>query len=198
MTRSRYLSAVLLLALSTGACDRADTLGPDTADLSNDAIASVLDAASTDPRNTGNPGGNSLFDRLAGEIKSFGGLYRNGRCSIVVVLTDLTETDHAIRVVKAAIEQLVGTACPDGVRVQATQGKFTYVALQRFLTASRELRGIRGFAGAHVDYQLNRLVISVLAREVAATITEALPRVGIPADAVVFQLAQSNTGSIRR
>jgi hypothetical protein len=198
MTRSRYLSAVLLLALSTGACDRADTLGPDTEDLSSDVIASVLSAASADPRNTGNPGGTSLFDRLAGEIKSFAGLYRNGRCSIVVVLTDLSESEHAIRVVKAAIEQLVGTACPDGVRVQATQGRFTYVELQRYLTASRELRGIRGFAGSHLDYQRNRLVISVLAREVVPTITEALPRVGIPVDAVVFQLAQSNTGSIRQ
>ena len=199
MTRSRYLTAVLMLALSTGACDTG-TLAPESEDLSNDPIASVLSAAG-DPRSNANPGGPALFDRLANEIRGFAGLYRNGHCSVTVVLTDLTESEHAVRVVKAVIEELVGRNCPNGVRVQAVQGKFSYVELQRFLAASRELLQLRGVLGAHVDYQQNRLVITVISREVAKTVTEALPRVGIPAEAVVFQLGrtpQSSTTPTRR
>jgi hypothetical protein len=191
MTRSRCLTVALALALGSSACNSADTLGPESTDSTDDAIATVL--ADADPRSDRGGGGSQLFDRLAREIPGFGGLYRNAPCSISVVLTDMSQAEHAVRVVKAAVEALVGRACPNGVRVQAVQGKFTYLQLQRFLAAARELFQIRGVLGAHVDYQLNRLVITVSSREVAAAVLAALPRVGIPAEAVAFRLAPTTT-----
>jgi hypothetical protein len=44
---------------------------------------------------------------------------------------------------------------------------------------------------------LNRLVIFVVARNVVPNVLEALPRVGIPADAVTFQLSTTSTTTSR-
>ncbi|MGH7462985.1 MAG: hypothetical protein ACREMA_18420, partial [Longimicrobiales bacterium] len=173
MTLSRFRAAALMLAVSLGACESAQTTAPEFS-TSDDGLATILASVnSADPRGAGS--GNSLFDRLANEIPGFGGLYRNAVCSVAVVLTDLSQSDHAIRVVKAALEP--NRACPNGIRVHAVQGKFTYVELQRYLAASRELLQLRGVLGAHVDLQQNRLVNTIVSREVAATVLEALPRV---------------------
>ncbi len=196
MTHSRYRAAVLVLAAFLGACDSANVSAPEFGTDSNDGLTSALagGGSSADPR--GNTG-NSLFDRLANEIKGFGGLYRNDHCSVSVVLTDLSESDHAVRVVKAALEP--NRACPNGIRVHPVQGQFTYVELQRYLAAARPLfpardgSGIRGVLGAHVDIKQNRLVITIAAREVAQSVLEALPRLGIPTDAVVFELGRTST-----
>jgi hypothetical protein len=181
----------LALALGATACGESGT-GPESTPPTDDALATIL-ADAADPRTERGGGGSILFDRLAKEIPGFGGLYRNDRCSITVVLTDMSQAERALRIVKAAIETLVGRACPNGVRVQAVQGKFTYLQLQRFLAAARELLQIRGVLGTHIDYQLNRLVITVANREVAAAVLEALPRVGIPAEAVAFKLGSTTT-----
>lgn len=189
MTHSRFRATALMLAVSLGACDSAQTMAPEFSSSSDDGLTAVLASVnSADPRTSG--GGNSLFERLANEIPGFGGLYRAAQCSVAVVLTDMSQSDHAIRTVKAALEPNRG--CPNGIRVHPVQGKFTYIELQRYLAASRELLQIRGVLGAVVDFQQNRLVITISAREVAATVLEALPRVGIPSDAVVFQLGRSS------
>jgi hypothetical protein len=198
MTHSRYRAAALALAVVLAACESANVAAPEFSTASSDGLSSSLAVAtSAGPRGAG---GNSLFDRLANEIKGFGGLYRNGHCSVSVVLTDLSESDHAIRIVKAALEP--NRACPDGIRVHAVQGQFTYVELQRYLAAARALipardgSGIRGVLGAHLDLKQNRLVITVASRQVAQAVIEALPRLGIPAEAVVFELGRA--GSTQR
>ena len=107
------------------------------------------------------------------------------------LLTDMSDADHAIRVVKAALEPL--RACPNGIRVHPVQGEFTYVELVRYHTAARELLRIDGVRGSKIDYQLNRLVIYVASRRVAQAVIEALPAVGIPLRAIVFQLSSGQT-----
>ena len=188
MTQSRFRAALLVLALNLGACNSADLSAPDE---TSDGLTALLAAAASDANAGGHGGASSLFERLASEIEGFGGLYRTGHCSVAVVLTDLTQTEQAIRIVKAALEP--NRACPDGLRVHAVQGQFTYVELQRYLSASRQLLQLRGVLGAHLDLQQNRLVIVVAARTVVPTVLEALPRVGIPADAVVFAPGQTTS-----
>jgi hypothetical protein len=188
MTHSRYLASTLVLILSTSACDVVDSLGPDSNSTGADAITSVL--ASVNDPTRGGGGDSSLFDRLASEIPGFGGLYRTGICSVAVVLTDLAQGEHAIRIVKAALEPL--RDCPNGVRVQAVRGQFTYLELQRFFeAANRELLRIDGVKSIKVDYQKNKLVITIRAREVADKVMAALPALGIPSDAVAFEVANS-------
>ena len=189
MTHSRYLLAAFAMALSAAACDSPNPLGP--AEAANDEITVVLASASSNPRDT--QSGNSLFDRLAKEIPGFGGLYRNGTCSVAVVLTDMSHADQAVRVVKAALEELTKRSCPEGVRVNAVQGKFTYIELQRWQAAGQELLRIRGVLAVKVNYQENSLIVTIAARSVAAAVLEVLPKLGIPSEAVHFELGSTGT-----
>ena len=189
MTHSRYLAGILTLVLSTTACDVGDMLSPDSE--GGDAIEAVLSTASSVDPNRGGGSGSSLFDRLASEIPGFGGLYRTGICAVAVVLTDPSGADHAIRTVKAALEPLRG--CPNGVRVEPVHGQFTYLELQRFFdAANRELLQVEGVVSIHVDYQKNKLVITIRAREFAAKVMEALARLNIPADAVALEVGSGS------
>jgi hypothetical protein len=189
MTHSRYLLAAFAMALSTAACDTPNPLGP--AEAVNDDLTAVLASASSDPRDT--QSGNSLFDRLAKEIPGFGGLYRNGTCSVAVVLTDMSHADQAERIVKAALEELTKRSCPEGVRVTSVQGKFTYIELQRWQAAGQELLRIRGVLAVKVNYQQNSLIVTIAARSVAAAVLEVLPKLGIPSEAVRFELGSTGT-----
>jgi hypothetical protein len=208
MTHQRCLILTLLLAIATVACETSNPLAPASESFSADPLASVFSVASggdpvltsatgdpvpvpgtitrADPSPRGN--GGSLWERLAKEIPGFGGLYRNGHCAVAVVLVDMSEAEHAIRVVHAVIEPLVVAGCPAGIRVEAVRGQFTYIELNRYHAAARELLHIRGVLGSHIDYKQNRLIIAVRSREVALEVLEALPRVGIPAEAVMFEV----------
>jgi hypothetical protein len=192
MTPSRFRAALLAAAIVLSACESTDPTAPLAG---SDGLAALLGGASGEANAGGSGGRTSLFERLASEIEGFGGLYRTAHCSVAVVLTDLTQSEQAIRIVKAALEP--NRACPDGLRVHAVQGQFTYNQLQRYLAASRELMQLRGVLGAHIDVQQNRLVITIAAREVAPTVLEALPRVGIPADAVVFAPGRTTSNRTR-
>jgi hypothetical protein len=189
MTHSRYLLTALALALSTAACDTPTPFGP--AEAVNDDLTAVLASASSDPRDT--QSGNSLFDRLAKEIPGFGGLYRSDICSVAVVLTDLSQAEHAERIVKAVLEELTRRSCPNGIRVQSVQGKFTYIELQRWLASGQELLRIRGVLDVKVNYQQNKLIVTIEARSVAADVQAVLPKLGIPSDAVMFELGRART-----
>jgi TolB-like protein len=189
MTHSRYLLAALAIALSTAACDTPTPFSP--AEAVNDDLTAVLASASSDPRGT--QSGNSLFDRLAGEISGFGGLYRTDICSVAVVLTNLGNAEQAERLVKSVLEEIVGRSCPNGIRVHAVQGQFTYKDLQYWLSAGQELLRIRGVQGVKVDYQKNRLIVTIEARSVAADVIAALPKVGIPSEAMMFELGATRS-----
>lgn len=191
MIRSRYLATLLVVAMATTACE-SDPLAIDTSEqLADDELADVLvaESGSDDPRGhrDGADRGNSLFERLAAQIPGFGGLYRTERCVVAVVLTADADAQEAVRIVHAAIEPLVVRTCPDGIRVEPVRGQFTYHELRRFLLASRPLNNIPGVSGARIDFKQNRLVILVRSRRVAHAVLQALPRVGIPEDAVLFQ-----------
>ena len=192
MKRPFHPVAALVLSALVGACEPAGPLAPDTEALESDALESELATtlAASDVRGSDH-GGGSLFDELAEKIPSFGGLYRNGRCAVVVVLVDMSEEQHALHVVHAAIAPLIAHPCPGGPQVTAVQGQFTYLELKRFLAASRELLEIEGVLGIHISYQQNKLVVTVASRSAAAAVIEALPRVGIPQAAVTFVLGGS-------
>ena len=185
MTHSRFGLATLALVMSVAACDVPGPSAPDA--QIDDELTTILASASADPR-VASTAGNSLFDRLAAEIPGFGGLYRTGVCSVAVVLTDLTGSGAAVELVKKALNDIAGRSCREGFRVQAVQGKFTYVELQRWLGAADRLLNIRGVQNVHVDYQKNLVVVTVAARSVAAEVIAALPALGIPAEAVAFEL----------
>ena len=186
MTHSRFQLATFALVLSVAACDMPGPIAPDA---QNDELTTILASASADPRST-TQGGNSLFDRLAAEIPAFGGLYRTDVCSVAVVLTDDTGQGAAVELVKAALNDIAGRSCPSGFRVQAVRGQFTYLELNRWLGASDRLLNIRGVTAVHVDYQKNRLVVTITGRSVAAEVLAALPALGIPAEAVAFEFGR--------
>jgi hypothetical protein len=187
MMQHRNLAA-LAIALMMAACGETSPLGPDAVAVDAELSALITSAsAETHGSETRGGAGSNLFDRLAAEIPGFGGLYRNGPCAVAVVLTDMSQADHAKRVVDRAIAPLVRRSCPDGIRVHPVEGQFTYIELQRWLAASRPLLEIRGVNGVAVNYQLNRLVISVAAHAVVPVVLEALERLGIPERAVVFE-----------
>lgn len=189
MFRTRILT-IALAGLLLGACeDAASPMEPLASTGADDQLALVLDEATSQSatRDGSNGGGGSLFARLAEEIPGFAGLYRNGQCSVTVVLTDLSEEEHAIRVVKAAVEPLVERACPNGIRVDAVRGLYDFFELHRFHEAGQELLRIDGVRAVTISWQQNKIVVAIRARQVARLVLEALPTLGIPEDAVAFQ-----------
>ena len=191
MRSTRCLGLALTLAMTLGACEAADSMAPDTEEFATDALDSEIAFASTtdgtaDPRAGGGGAGSALFARLAAEIEGFGGLYRNGRCSVVVVLTNMDLQEQAVAIVHDAVAPLVGRRCDGVLSVSAVKGDFTYVQLQRWLSNARPLLEIDGVVHLHIDYKLNRLVITVRSRRVIDIVLEELPRVDVPAEAVVF------------
>lgn len=131
-------------------------------------------------------GGAPLFERLAGAIPGFGGLYRTARCTVAVVLTDGADVTEALRIVHEALAPLVARTCGADFSVAAVRGQFTYIELRRYLLASRPLLNIDGVLGAFIHIRRNRLAMLVTDRGAAAAVVRALPRVDIPRDAVVF------------
>lgn len=189
--RARRFALALTLPLFA-ACENVAVTGPEA--IAEDALETVLSSATLTGTAGGERGGGiSLFDQLAAEIPEFGGLFRAGRCTVGLVLTSLEHEERAVEIVQDALERLLGDACPDGVRVIAQRGEFTYVQLIRWLHAARPLHEIRGVLGVGVDYSLNRLVVTVASRAVAAEVLEALPRLDIPAGAVVFKAGSSGS-----
>ncbi|HEX7090621.1 MAG TPA: hypothetical protein VF192_10845 [Longimicrobiales bacterium] len=189
MIRSRVLATALLLATGMAACSSDDVTDPANGGEYDDELAAVLAAAeatvSADSRDR-RPR-HPLFDELAAEIPGFGGFYRAARCVVVVVLTEEGDAQHAVRVASAALEPIARGACPDGLTVQTAPGKFTYNQLQRILAAAQDLLNIRGVVGMKLDFKANKVVILVASRDTVDRVLAALPRVGVPEEAVAFR-----------
>jgi hypothetical protein len=193
----RIPAFALALAITLTACEATDSVDPSLeAAAEADELSAMLSEATTDPEtvdSTATPTavrgkGHALFDRLAAAIPAFGGLYRSAPCTIVLVLTDLTDARKAVRIVHEAVAPLVHERCRERLRINVAEGEFTYLQLLRFRRASRPLFEIRGVYAVKIDYHLNQLVFIVESRVVAAAVIEALPRVDIPREAVTFQL----------
>jgi hypothetical protein len=189
MTRSRFLATALLLAGGVAACSSTDVTDPAHESEYDDELAAVLAAAEA-TMSADSPGRrprHPVFDELAAEIPGFGGLYRAARCVVVVVLTAEGDPQHAVRVVSAALEPMAKRSCPDGLSVQTAPGQFTYIQLQRLLAAAQDLLNIRGVVGMKLDYKINKVVILVASRDTVDRVLAALPRVGVPEEAVAFR-----------
>lgn len=188
MTRSRVLATALLLATGLAACS-SDVTDPAHGGEYDDELAAVLAAAeaTTSADSRGRSPGHPVFDELAAEIPGFAGLYRTARCVVVVVITAEGDAQHAVRVVSAVLEPIARRACPAGIRVEVARGQFTYIQLQRLLAAAQDLLNIRGVLGMKLDYKANKVVILVASRETVDNVLAALPRVGVPEEAVMFK-----------
>ncbi|MCI0434257.1 MAG: hypothetical protein L0271_11565 [Gemmatimonadetes bacterium] len=202
--RARFIAIALMLPLFA-ACDRVETTGVDPSADGVDAVLPGNVLSSADPRNANGGGGIPLFDRLASQIEGFGGLFRNSQCQVVVVLTNLSVAESAKKIVHDALRSQLGRgSCAEGLKVDAQKGEYTYKQLSAWLAAAGALigkhdrstgitSGIRGVLGTAIDLQANRLVVTIASSEVAAAVLDALPRVGIPAVAVTFQIGRNTT-----
>ena len=190
MTRSHYLS-VLALAIAVAACDSGATPTEPMPQASEDEVTSVLVSMIGGDPTADSRGGNSLFDRLAEEIPGFGGLYRNGVCSVAVVLTDMSKAELAIEKVKQALEPLV--RCTDGIRVHPVEGQYTYEQLTRWHRIAQPVLRIDGVRAMTINYQQNRIVVHVAARSVAQKVIEVLQTLDVALAAFVFQLTGSTS-----
>jgi hypothetical protein len=215
MIRTRYLATGLALALALTACDSVEplALAPD-ANMPGDSLEIILAEASgershrdgsspttgADPheRPSGGTGDDPherparvpLFDELAELIPGFGGLYRTRQCAVVLVLTAEADREEALYITRRKLAPLMERSCPHGYSLTAEAGEFTYLELRRYLSAAaRPLMALRGVEAVRIDFQLNRLVIEVVSREVANRVVELLPELGVPVEAVAFQLA---------
>lgn len=189
MTRTKLVLITLALALVGAGCDAADALGPADATMATDSLDVLLSQTSgeTAAQRAGG-GGVPLFDALAAEITGFGGLYRRGQCSVVVVLTADADRAEALPIVQRVLTPLVARSCGDRLALHAQEGQYTYRALIGYLQAARPLGTVDGVVAVFIDYQANRLVVRVTRRRLANAIAERLPGLGIPVAAVVFQV----------
>lgn len=192
MIRTRKLGLVLaLVAAAAAACDSAAPLGPSEALESIDALDDMLASASGERSQETAEGsrGVSLFDTLAQEVPGFAGLYRTGRCAIVVVLTAEGDRAQALPVVRRLLTPILERSCGDAFTLRTQGGEFTYLELKRYLAAAAPVASMRGVNRPYLDFQLNGLVIPVASREVAEAVMGRLHELGIPRAAVVFVAA---------
>ncbi|MEX1183749.1 MAG: hypothetical protein WEF86_10985 [Gemmatimonadota bacterium] len=217
MRTPRMLAAAAALIAGLAACD-AMPAGPGLDDT--DELAALLatgdiaDAGSADGtgaaggtaevgdadaerRRTDGPGKErrgSIFDRLNEQIDGFAGIYRAGRCSVVLVLTEGANVQEAVRIVHAVIEPLVARTCPSGIRVTPERGQYTYDELHRYHGVALPLVRSRAVYAATVSYPLNAVLITVADRETARRVLEFLTDQGVPEGAVEFR-GRRNTDS---
>ena len=115
--------AVMASCLGVLACDE-NISGPEPAPAQEQTLENLLAEGSTaSSSEVDAPAGIPLFDQLAAQIPEFGGLYRNGRCSVMLVLTDLTHADRAEDIVQETLERILVRACAEGVRVDSVEGE---------------------------------------------------------------------------
>ena len=188
MLRTIGVGALALLA----ACADSDPLALGDIELLDEETAQLVEDELTDEVRMAEGGdalrggGAPLFERLAGAIPGFGGLYRTARCTVAVVLTDGADVTEALRIVHEALAPVVARTCGEDFSVAAVRGQFTYIELRRYLLAARPLHNIDGVLGAFIHIRRNRLAMVVTDRSAAAAVVRALPRVDIPRAAVVF------------
>lgn len=184
----RGFGLALTLVTALTACEAVESVAPEAASYAMGAIDTEISVASSplDSDRPGGGGGSQLFERLAAEIPGFAGLYRTARCTIVVVLTDMSQAEQAIQIVYDAVSGLVGRGCAESLEVRASQGQFTYFELQRWASNAEPVLRIDGVAALHIDFKLNRIVIAVRTRRVIETVLDELARLDVPHDAVVF------------
>jgi hypothetical protein len=204
------LALMLGLATALAGCEGGEPLAPDSSTAGSEEIAALLATASEDgpvedvsedttsaarvdgetdhARPIRRRHGRSVFHELAEKIPSFGGLYRVAPCVVALVLTDLSEAERAIEIVKHVIEPLVVRGCPDGIRVEAVEGQYTYTQLLRIRRALRPLHLIPGVVGARIDFEQNKVIIGVASREVVDEVRQAVARIGVPWDALGIEL----------
>lgn len=187
-SRTRLVSAgdiPILLASVLAACEPvAEPPHEPTHDVSLEVVLASNRLESDGSRTAGVP----LFAQLAAEIPGFGGLYRQARCTVVVVLTDPSQEVHAKEVVSLTLRRVMSAAC-EGITVTVALGDFTYVHLVRMLAAARPLHQMRGVLGTHIDFWQNRLVVVLASADVIPNVQRALARLGIPESAVLFKPA---------
>jgi hypothetical protein len=194
MNSVRFSVVVLALGVALTACGEAP-LGQGDVAPTLDQLDIVLGGGGTEPRSGSGGQGNALFDRIAGQLPHFAGMYRVEQCAAVIMLTGGNH-EEAIRIVRAIVGPLVSESCPHGLQLGTAPAEFTYVELQRFLTAALPLLRMEGVYRIRVDYALNRLVVTVASREVADRAAHALAEAGVPEGAVIFRL-RGGGGSTR-
>lgn len=181
--RLRFITPMLALVTALAACDADSPF--DT--HSGGELDALLDHGAGGGGNERGGGGVALFDRLAGEIDGFGGLYRFAPCGVVLILTDGVDVERAVRITHAAVEPLVVRSCPDGIRVVPERGEYSWIELNRYLATARPILGIAGVGGMTIDVPQNGIIVFVASRDVADEVIDALERLGVPADIVHFR-----------
>jgi hypothetical protein len=171
------------------ACDA--VTAPEDAPASAEAFydGRELDAASLA---AGNPPG---YDDPAASIPGFGGLWFDARCNLHVVLTADADPAQAKRVLTPLFRRkLASDRCPAGASIIVHRGMFTYTELTRWLHEMRPVGDIRGVLGIGLSVPANRIVVGVAARTVVDEVVEAVRRLGIPDDAVIFRVGGTGRG----
>lgn len=195
MPCSARLAIALVLAVGLAACDSNDMAGPPKDASGDDVLDALLAQESCENRcesereqeRVRQRTGPSMFDRLAEEIPAFGGMYRRTRCALVIVLTDLAETDLARAAIQEGLGPIMVDACPDGLVFGVVQGEFTYKELRRYLAASSQLLRLEDVNRVRIDYRQNRVVFGVSSREAARSVLAMLARLGVPEAAVALE-----------
>jgi hypothetical protein len=175
MRRAATIAAALT-TLTLAACDAPTA--------PNEVYDASLQAASQDVA------GLAGLDDFAAKIPGFGGLWFDRQCNLHVVLTGAGDPAQAKEVLTPLFRRRLAAVprCPAGAEIQIQRGQFTYTELMRWLHEMRPVAAMRGVSGVHLNIARNRIVVAVATRRVAAAVIEALTRLGIPPDAVIFRI----------
>lgn len=208
MQRANKIGMMLLLgaAIAFPGCESLDGIGPDpsaggedlglllTSAEESGPLQSTASSDSTDANGDGQRDrdhadrrrhvAKKLFNELAGKIPSFGGLYRTERCSVAVVLTDMSEAERAVGLVEEALERLIRGCDDAGITVTAVEGNWTYKELMRIRRALRPLHTIEGVVGAGISFKENLVIVGVSNADVIDEVRAAIARLDVPADAI--------------
>jgi hypothetical protein len=144
-------------------------------------------------------GGLSEFDELARLIPGFAGYWFDRGCNLNVNLVDLASADRVKELLAPVLRRYLDSArrCPREATILIHQVRFSWVQLTEYVKKVRPVGTIGGVVGIGIDVPANRVAISVTSREAAMHVIEALQRLDVPSELVIFKLVDAPTGGGR-
>jgi hypothetical protein len=187
-----------MCALAAAALGCESSTGPIEQAAGEDAAIEQIAASAgvVDEERPGRRGPGPLFDRLAGEIRGFGGFYFDG-CDLVVVLTDRSSADQAADVLAPLLRRYLAAAgrrCPDGGSIRIQAGVFTWQELSRYRVALRPVAATRGVGRIAISIPENRILVQVISRRLVEHVTALAARLGVPVEALQFVVRGGGRG----
>lgn len=189
MLKSTHLYVLTILAVTTAACDRQ----PTPAEPGDHRAAAAAESEVENPflvphlRETarGLWALNTPSARISGLLPAFGGAFIDGRGVLNVYLAGQVPEADARNAVATVLRQIRR----ENLSVEFLPGRYSFTQLNNWHTTLVTVFRASGVVFSEVGERENRIKIGVTNSEASQAVEQALPRLGVPREAIQFVAA---------